>query len=104
MTDRLRELLEQAVPLIDLVRCTSTDPAAGSHAVELLGDIKRALVEPDVCEWTRVAGYFVSTCDDRGRVYPLSWPEPRDSTGGSDPRCPGCGRRIKVKEESGGTT
>ena len=103
MSDRLRELLERAMPLIDLVRW-SADPAMGGRAVELLGEIKRAVGEPEACEWTRVAGYFVSACDDRGRVYPLSWPEPRDSLGWGDPRCPGCGRLIKVIEESGGTT
>ena len=107
MTDRLRELLERAMPLIYLVRW-SADPAMGARAVELLGEIKRAVGEPETCAWTPIPDpetgavtWYDCHCDLRRR----SWPRALAEDGlHHDERCGGCGLTIKVIEESGGTT
>ena len=104
----MSELLEQAVPLIDLVRRTATNPAVGSLAVELLAEIKRTLAKSEVCEWYRDRGNLVHCKCSKCDVMPSNLlhatmatvEEHRSRTWFA----PGCGRPIKIREVSGGTT
>ena len=98
----LRVLLERVEPLVDLVRRTATDRELGSRAVEALVAIKGALAEPETCEWRPLeVGDYATKC---GKLIGLVEWRKLAVYASELTLCPGCGREIKVKEESGGTT
>jgi hypothetical protein len=104
MSDRLREVIEGAILVINWVRRNAMNSPMGTMAVELLADLKAVLAESETCTWTLCtdgaanhATRYLCHCDEHLREMPISWQGP-DDVWAWDSTCPGCGRCIVVKD------